>query len=87
LQLLFVCCVKAVYFNKYVTYTQRDGNNEIQAGIAYYNNLIKELIANGIQHIVSARFLSWCIIKNAPKLCHSLTTLIQERHVAGYDIA
>jgi len=30
LQLLFVCCVKTVQFNKFVTCTQRDGNNQIQ---------------------------------------------------------
>jgi len=30
LQLSFVCCVKSVQFNKFVTCTQRDGNNPIQ---------------------------------------------------------
>jgi len=30
LQLLFVCCVKTAQFNKSVTCTQRDGNNQIQ---------------------------------------------------------
>ena len=30
LQLLFVCCVKMVQFNKFVTCAQRDGNNPIQ---------------------------------------------------------
>jgi len=30
LQLLFVCCVKTVQFSKFVTCTQRDGNNPIQ---------------------------------------------------------
>ena len=29
LQLLLVCCVKTVQFNKFVTCTQRDGNNQI----------------------------------------------------------
>ena len=30
LHLLFVCCVKMVQFSKFVTCTQRDGNNQIQ---------------------------------------------------------
>jgi len=29
LQLLHVCCVKTVQFNKFVTRTQRDGNSPI----------------------------------------------------------
>jgi beta-glucosidase/6-phospho-beta-glucosidase/beta-galactosidase len=32
-----------------------------QAGIAYYNNLINELIANGIEPMVSVGIFSWCI--------------------------
>jgi len=30
LQLLFVCCVRTVQFNKFVTWTQQGGNNPIQ---------------------------------------------------------
>jgi len=33
LHLLFVCCVKTVQFNKFVTCTQWDGNNQIQGMI------------------------------------------------------
>ena len=30
LQMLFVCCIKTVQFNKFVTSTQRDGDSAIQ---------------------------------------------------------
>jgi hypothetical protein len=45
-----------------------------EAGIAYYNNLINELIANGIEPMVSFRVLSWCILQKTPKLYHSVIT-------------
>ena len=48
-----------------------------QAGTAYYNALINELITSGIELMVIFLVAFWCIVKKVPKLYHSLTTLIQ----------
>ena len=47
-----------------------------QAGIAYYNNLINELLANGIPPMVRVRLISWYFRNKLPKLYHQVTILI-----------
>jgi len=49
LQLLFVCCVKTVQFNKFVTCTQQDGNNQIQ--------VLKEALQQITDGTVSIKYL------------------------------
>jgi len=85
-------CIFQVHFNGFSVASARilpTGHDKVvnQAGIAYYNNLMNEQVANGKQPMVSFPILSWCILKKAPKLCHSLTTLIQECHISVYDTA
>jgi len=68
-------CIFQVHFYRFSVSWPRilpTGHDNVvnQAGIAYYNNLINELLANGIQPMVSVRLISWYFHNKLPKLYH-----------------
>jgi hypothetical protein len=74
-------CIFQVHFYLFLVSWSRmlpTGHDNVvnQAGIDYYNNLINELITNGIQPMVSVGIVSWYIRNKVIILYVSLTTLI-----------
>ena len=61
MQLLFVCCVKTVQFNKFVTCTQRDGNNQIQIKILDASSKLRKATVTFVMCILclSVRPSAW----------------------------